>query len=113
MARSAWSDALLLWQHLHQRKLVSPQLYLDAARCFRQLDQSPDAVRVLGEAIETFAKSGTAEFFEQAGDIALEIPTEPAQALAEQAYEKAIELLRETVSGPMLTTPVEFGQTAP
>lgn len=113
MARSAWADALLLWQHLHQRQLVSQQLYLDAARCFQQLDQSPDAVRVLGEAIETFAKSGTAEFFEQAGDIALEIPTEPAQALAEQAYQQAIELLRETVSGPMLTTPVEFGQTSP
>ena len=100
MARSGWADALLLWQHLHQRKLVSQQLYLDAARCFQQLGQTPDAVRVLSEAIETFAKSGTAEFFEQAGDIALEIPTEPAQTLAEQAYQKAIDTLRETVSGP-------------
>jgi hypothetical protein len=55
---------------------------------------------VLSEAIDTFAKSGTAEFFEQAGDIALEIPTEAAQTLAEQAYQKAIDTLRETVSGP-------------
>ena len=100
MARSNWSDALLLWQHLHQRQLVSQQLYLDAARCFQQLDQTNDAVRVLREAMEAFAKSGTAGFFEQAGDIALEIPGEPAQALAEQAYQRAIDTLRETVSGP-------------
>jgi hypothetical protein len=100
MARSAWADALLLWQHLHQRKLVSQQLYLDAARCFQRLGQAPDAHRVLSEAIETFAKSGTAQFFEQAGDMALEIQTEPAETLAEQAYEKAIDMLRDTVSGP-------------
>ena len=100
MARSNWADALLLWQHLHQRQLVSQQLYLDAARCFQQLNQTNDAVRVLREAIEAFAKSGNAGFFEQAGDIALEIPGEPAQALAEQAYQRAIDTLRETVSGP-------------
>ena len=41
MARSSWADALLLWQHLHQRKLVSQQLYLDAARCFQRLGQAP------------------------------------------------------------------------
>ena len=100
MARSNWADALLLWQHLHQRQLVSQQLYLVGARCFQQLDQTNDAVRVLREAMEAFAKSGTAGFFEQAGDIALEIPGEPAQTLAEQAYQKAIDTLRETVSGP-------------
>jgi len=100
MARSSWADALLLWQHLHQRKLVSQQLYLDAARCFQRLVQAPDAHRVLTEAIETFAESGTAEFFEQAGDMALEIQTEPAETLAERAYQKAIDILRDTVSGP-------------
>ncbi|HPM82438.1 MAG TPA: PEGA domain-containing protein [Candidatus Anammoximicrobium sp.] len=100
MARSSWADALLLWQHLHQRKLVSQQLYLDAARCFQRLGQAPDAHRVLTEAIETFAESGTAEFFEQAGDMALEIQTEPAETLAERAYQKAIDILRDTVSGP-------------
>lgn len=98
MARAAWADALLLWQHLHQRKLVSQHLYLDAARCFQQLGRTSDAVRVLTEAIETSTKSGTAEFFERAGDLALEIETEPAQALAEEAYQKAIDMLRETVS---------------
>ena len=35
MQRSNWTDALLLWQHLHKRKLVSQQLYLDAAQCLR------------------------------------------------------------------------------
>jgi hypothetical protein len=55
---------------------------------------------VLTEAIETFAESGTAEFFEQAGDMALEIQTDPAEALAERAYQKAIDMLRDTVSAP-------------
>jgi hypothetical protein len=100
MARAAWSDALLLWRHLHQRRLVSQQLYVDAARCFQHVGQASDAVRVLNEAIETFESSGTAEFFEQAGDIALEIETDPAQALAERAYGMAIDRLRETVTGP-------------
>ena len=35
MQRSNWTDALLLWQHLHKRKLVSQQLYLDAALVFQ------------------------------------------------------------------------------
>jgi len=113
MARSNWSDALLLWQHLHQRQLVSQQLYLDAARCFQQLDQTNDAVRVLREALDAFAKSGTAEFFEQAGDIALGIPDEPAQTLAEQAYQRAIDTLRETVSGPQSTIDGDFGKRSP
>jgi len=113
MARSAWADALLLWQHLHQRKLVSQQLYLDAARCFQRLGQAPDAARVLNEAIETFAKSGTAEFFEQAGDMALEIQTEPAEALAERAYQRAIDTLRDTVSGPGTSAGNDLGNKTP
>jgi hypothetical protein len=113
MARTLWTDALLLWQHLHQRKLVSQQLYLDAARCFQQLGQTSDAVRVLTEAIDTFAESGTAEFFEQAGDIALEIQTEPAHALAKQAYQKAIDMLRETVSGRERGPLDGFGKRTP
>lgn len=113
MARSAWADALLLWQHLHQRKLVSQQLYLDAARCFQRLGQAPDAQRVLSEAIETFAKSGTAEFFEQAGDMALEIQTEPAETLAERAYQKAIDRLRDTVSGSETNDRIDRGNKTP
>lgn len=113
MARSAWTDALLLWQHLHQRKLVSQQLYLDAARCFQRLGQAADAARVLSEAIETFAKSGTAEFFEQAGDMALEIQTEPTEALAERAYQRAIDTLRDTVSGPETSAGNDLGNKTP
>ena len=60
MQRSNWTDALLLWQHLHKRKLVSQQLYLDAAHCFKQLDQIPDMLRILSEAIDTFGKTGNA-----------------------------------------------------
>jgi serine/threonine protein kinase len=98
MDRSNWQDALLLWHHLHQRKLVSQQLYLDAARCFAELDQEDDALRVLSEALDAFAESRSAEFPEQVGDRALEIQSEPARALAERAYQMAIDRLRETVS---------------
>ena len=100
MTRSNWTDALALWRHLHQRKLVSPPLYLDAARCFHKLGQSADATRVLNEAVDTFGNKAPAEFFEQAGDIALEIETPEAQDLAERAYQQAIDLLKETISGP-------------
>jgi hypothetical protein len=100
MARSNWTDALALWRHLHQRKLVSPLLYLDAARCFQKLGQSADATRVLNEAVDAFGASAHTEFFEQAGDLAIEIETPEAQTLAERAYRRAIDLLKETVSGP-------------
>ena len=98
MDRSNWQDALLLWHHLHQRKLVSQQLYLDAVRCFAELDQEEDALRVLSEALDAFAESRSAEFPEQVGDMALDIQSEPARALAERAYQRAIDRLRETIS---------------
>jgi hypothetical protein len=82
-------DALFLWQHLHSRKLVSQSLYLDAARCFRTLKQNKDAFRVLSEAVRAFADTAPAEFFEQAGDIALSLDLPPAQQLAAEAYKTA------------------------
>ncbi|MBN1852864.1 MAG: PEGA domain-containing protein [Pirellulales bacterium] len=98
MDRSNWKDALLLWRHLHSRKLVSEQLYLDAARCFKELDQNDDALRVLTEAMETFDREATVDFLETAGDMALAIETDAAQALAERAYRLASEQLKETIS---------------
>ena len=68
---------------------------------------------MLSEAIETFAKSGTAEFFEQAGDMALEIQTDPAQALAERAYQKAIDVLKDSVSGPATSGHSDTGNQTP
>lgn len=99
MERQDWQNALLLWRHLHQRKLVSQPLYLDAARCFRKLEQTDDTIRVRSEAMTAFGDSGSPEFFEQAGDLAFEIETDEAQSLAETAYRKASDALRETVSG--------------
>jgi hypothetical protein len=98
MQRSNWKDALLLWQHLHTRKLVSPGLYLDAAQCFKQLGQDEDVVRVLGEAINTLDPKAGPEFLERAGDLALTIQTEGGQKLAEQAYRDASEGLKEQIS---------------
>ena len=98
MKAGNWTDALLLWQHLHKRGLVSQQLYLDAAWCFKQLNQVPDMLRVLTEAIDTFGKNATPEFLEKAGDMALAVETEQSQALAEKAYRMASEQLKETIS---------------
>jgi hypothetical protein len=98
MQRSNWTDALLLWQHLHKRQLVSQQLYLDAASCFQHLNQVPDMIRILTEAIDTFGKNATPEFLEKAGDMALAIETEQAQTLAAKAYRMASEQLNETIS---------------
>jgi hypothetical protein len=105
MKRSNWRDALLLWEHLHQRKLVSQQLYLDAARCLMELNQAGDALRVLTEAVDAFGQQATAEFLEEAGDMALALASPPAESLAEKAYRMASERLRETVtnSQPQIT----------
>ena len=111
MQRSNWTDALLLWQHLHKRKLVSQQLYLDAASCFQHLNQVPDMIRVLTEAIDTFGKNATPEFLEKAGDMALAIDTAQAQTLAEKAYRMASEQLKETISsGHEHTATADQGQ---
>jgi len=100
MQRSDWKNALLLWHHLHARKLVSQQLYLDAARCFKELGQTDDVVRVLSEAIDTFGSQASADFLEQAGDVALSIQTDSAQKMAEKAYRAASDRLKETISQP-------------
>lgn len=89
MKAGNWSDAILLWQHLHERKLVSEQLYLDAARCFAALGQREDVLRVVREAIAAFSDVGAERFFEEAGDIALELKTPAADAVAIDAYSLA------------------------
>ncbi len=98
MERSNWSDALLMWHHLHKRRLVSQRLYLDAARCFKELGRSEDMVQVLTEAVHTFEESTTAEFLEEVGDLALPVETDSAQALAEKVYTMASDLLLQTVT---------------
>lgn len=100
MKRSNWKDALVFWHHLHTRKLVSPELYLDAARCFKALGQDADTVRVLAEAVKSLEASASPEFLEQAGDLALEVESDAGQALAESAYRMASERLREQISQP-------------
>jgi serine/threonine protein kinase len=96
MKQGNWQDALLLWQHLHKRGLVSPQLYLDAARCFVKLGQNGDAVQVLAEAIDSLKAAASPEFLEEAGDIALTIETEAAQKLAERTYRAAAKALEQS-----------------
>lgn len=102
MARGKWADALLLWQHLHERHLVSQMLYLDAATCFHELGRDSEALNVLSEAIKAFSKTATTEFLERAGDLAVQIRSDDAQQLAERAYRSASEkLLSTTTTGPL------------
>jgi tetratricopeptide (TPR) repeat protein len=98
MKQGNYTDAILLWRHLHSRKLVSQSLYLDAAKCFHALKQNDDAVRILSEAIEAFGQRAPSEFFEQAGDIAMSIDSPSAQKLAEDAYKRASAKLMTLVS---------------
>lgn len=98
MTRQNWTDALLLWRHLHSRKLVSQMLYLDAARCMKALGEGEDAVRVLSEAMTAFQANATPDFLEQAGDLAMTVDTKDAHQFAEQAYQRASDALLNTVS---------------
>ena len=82
------------------RKLVSQQLYLDAAQCFKELGQDADVVRVLNEAVNVLGPKATPEFLEQAGDLALAIKTDAAEELAERAYREASDKLKESISQP-------------
>ncbi len=90
MEGKQWQDALGLWRHLHERKLVSPPLYLDAARCFLALDRQDEAIEIVDEAISTFEEGESWAFFEQAGEIALDLNPDKAQAVAERAFSLAL-----------------------
>ncbi|MCS6849769.1 MAG: hypothetical protein NZ700_01200 [Gemmataceae bacterium] len=90
--QSRWADAIRLWQHLHERRLLSPELCLDAASCLRHLKKPQDALAVLQEAFETYAASVSADWLEQCGDLALQLGKE-GEPLAEKAFKKASERL--------------------
>jgi len=97
MERANWNDALLLWRHLHSRKLVSDALYLDAATCFRELKQPDEALRILQEAYEAFAGTASAEWVEKCGDAACQLGPK-GEALGLKAYTKASERMKSSVS---------------
>jgi hypothetical protein len=98
MKRKLWSDAVVLWRHLHSRKLVSQTLYLDAATCLSELDQPKDALTLLDEAYRVFAPTATAEWLEQCGDRALHLGP-VGERLAQKAYEEASRRLLNTTTG--------------
>jgi serine/threonine protein kinase len=91
MNEKRWDDALLLWRHLHDRKLVTPELYLDAARCFHALGQDNDAARLISESLDHYAKEARWALLEAAGDLASELQTPEATAIAERAYTLALQ----------------------
>lgn len=93
MELKQWKDALDLWHHLHSRKLVSPQLYVDAATCFHYRDQNDDALKLLNESFATYQDSDSLDFFEKVGDLAVEIGGSEAETLAVSAYNRAQQLL--------------------
>jgi len=96
MKRQDWEDAVLLWTHLHQRKLVSEQLYLDAAQCYKELGRPQDMIDNLAEAIDAFRDKAQLEFFERVGNLALDVQREDAQTLAEQAFAMALQEIQKS-----------------
>lgn len=94
MEEKDWGNALLLWHHLHKRKLVSPELYLDAAKCFAETGQPAQAVLILQEAYAAYQADTESSFFEQIGDLAIKINSRDGEKLAVAAYEHASSLLR-------------------
>ena len=102
MRRENWTDALLLWRHLHQRGLVSQTLYLDAARCLSETGNPQEALGVLAEAYRAFAPDAALEWLEQCGDLALGLG-EIGEDLAQEAYQSASSRLLESVSDGTMT----------
>lgn len=96
MKRQDWEDAVLLWTHLHERKLVSEQLYLDAAQCYKELGRPQDMIDNLAEAIDTLRDKAQLEFFERVGNLALDVQREDAQTLAEQAFAMALQEIQKS-----------------
>ena len=71
MEKGHWNDALGFWRHLHDRRLVSARLYLDAAFCFGQIGKQADAAAVAREALETYTDLNDSGFYEELGEILL------------------------------------------
>lgn len=97
MQERNWNDAIVLWRHLHDRKLVSPPLYLDAARCFEHQQKHSDALVVLQEAYKSFGASASVDWLEQCGELALPLGSE-GEALALRAFRLASEKMKTFVS---------------
>ena len=83
-----------------QRKLVSQQLYLDAARCFKELGQNRRYGSRVDEAIDTFRLAASTISWSRPADVGISIPTDAAQEMAEKAYQAASDRLKETISQP-------------
>ncbi|MBM4034950.1 MAG: hypothetical protein FJ291_24670 [Planctomycetes bacterium] len=97
MKRQNWQDAVLLWHHLHARRLVSQALYLDAATCFLELRKPEEALKVLKEAYAAFSALASAEWLEQCGDLACRAG-KLGEPLALEAYQTASAALLSTTS---------------
>jgi len=91
MARKEWNDALSLWRHLHQRQLISADLYLDASRCFHALGKDDDALCLLSETLDLFAEQARWELLEQAGVLASKIKGEQAEKISQRSFELALQ----------------------
>lgn len=94
MQLQQWEEALELWHHLHSRELVSPSLYVDAATCFHHREEDAESLRLLDEAFQVYRESGSMDFFERVGDLAMLISDPDSDAIAIAAYDRARELLR-------------------
>ena len=85
MQANEWRQALSILEHLHRRKLVSPELYLDVSTCFQQLDSKEDAYKLLEEAFYTFSAKANSDYLERLADQASLLKTTQAETLAFRA----------------------------
>lgn len=98
MEEENWDEALALWLHLHQTKLASKQVYLDAARCFYQMGKPGDAVMLIDHALKTVGTRADANYLFAMGDLAAEIDTEESRRIAVRAYEAASKSLEYSIT---------------
>lgn len=98
MKSENWDEAIALWLHLHQIKLTSKEIYLDAARCFYHMGKPGDAVMLIDQALKTVGTRTDASYLFAMGDLAAEIDTEESREIAVRAYQAASKSLEFSVT---------------
>jgi len=91
MKEKEWQESLGLWKHLHSLDLATPDLYLDAAVCFAELDQKQDACQLLEQSLSSFSETADSDYFEHVGELAASLQTPQADEIAARAFDLALQ----------------------
>ncbi len=90
MRQDKWGDALIVWQHLDERKLENAKLLLDVAKCFQHQAEPNKSLAALVRARELDADQVTVDFLTELGDVALLLEMDTANDFAEVAFVEAL-----------------------